>query len=118
MEKLPIDPILTGALVGGATPWMDVAQKYMGTKEGDANHKKICSAAGINESQNWCGAFVCAMLKEGGVDTGTWASSQEPASSVNFVKLNEPTYGAIAYSQKQEVQETQEHKDMLDFMQV
>ncbi len=93
--KTPIDPILTGALVGGPTPWMDVAQKYMGTKEGDANHKKICSAAGINESQHWCGAFVCAMLKEGGVDTGTWASSQEPASSVNFVKLNEPTYGAI-----------------------
>lgn len=85
-------------------PWMVIAQKYIGLREGTklkANPTvvKFFADSGHPEIKNdattpWCAAFIGAVLKEAGLkNSGTlWALDYAKYGK----KLNEPIVGSIA----------------------
>lgn len=85
-------------------PWMVIAQKYIGLKEGTALKAnptvvKFFADSGHPEIKNdattpWCAAFIGAVLKEAGLpNTGTlWALHYAKYGK----KLDGPVVGAIA----------------------
>ncbi|AZN35325.1 TIGR02594 family protein [Iodobacter ciconiae] len=106
-------PIATISSTQIKAPWMEIAireakewagyhEKKMPAKDNskgiitDNYHKEIGSNATLSTA--WCAAFVNYCLKESGfayVKGAAGTSSQFPAMSKHFVKIDKPVYGAI-----------------------